>query len=48
MQRLRPDIGAGTSAQPTLTVASSESGCVQVLVNFVVVLEGTFDMRMWP
>ena len=33
MQRLRPDIGAGTSAQPALTVASSESGCVQVLVN---------------
>ena len=31
MQRLRPDIGSGTSPQPTLTVAISESGCVQVL-----------------
>ena len=31
MQRLRPDIGTGTSPQPTLTVATSERGCVQVL-----------------
>ena len=31
MQRLRPDIGSGTSSQPTLTVAISESGWVQVL-----------------
>ena len=31
MRRLRPDIGSGTSPQPTLAVASSESGCVQVL-----------------
>ena len=30
-RRLRPDIGSGTSTQPTLAVASSESGCVQVL-----------------
>ena len=33
MQRMRPDIGSGASEQLTLTVASSESGCVQVLVN---------------
>ena len=30
-RRLRPDIGSGTSPQPALAVASSESGCVQVL-----------------
>ena len=32
MQRLRPGTSSGTSPQPTLTVAISESGCVQVLV----------------
>ena len=44
MQHLRTDIGAGASPQLVLTVASSNSGWVQVLVNFVVVLEGTFAM----
>ena len=31
MQRLRPDISSDASPQPTLTVAISESGWVQVL-----------------
>ena len=31
MQRLRPDISSGTSSQPTLTVAISESDRVQIL-----------------
>ena len=31
MQRLRPNTSSGTSPQPTLAVASSESGWVQVL-----------------
>ena len=31
MQRRRPDVGTGTSPQPTPTVATSERGCVQVL-----------------
>jgi hypothetical protein len=31
MQRLRPDIGSGAPPQPTLTVASSHSRCVQGL-----------------
>ena len=31
MQRLRPDTSSGTSPQPTLAIASSESGWVQVL-----------------
>ena len=31
MQRLRPDTSSGTSPEPTLTVAISESGWVQVL-----------------
>ena len=31
MRRLRPDIGSGTSPQPTLAVANSNTGCVQVL-----------------
>ena len=48
MQCLRPDIGAGASPQLVLTVASSNSGWVQVLVNFVVVLECTFDMANVP
>ena len=30
MQRLRPDTGSGASPQHTLTVATSERGCVQV------------------
>ena len=31
MQRLRPDTSSGISPQPTLAIASSESGWVQVL-----------------
>jgi len=30
MQRLRPDIGSGTSPQPAPTMGSSDRGCVQV------------------
>ena len=33
MQRLRPDTSSGTSPQPTLAVANSESGWVQVLMK---------------